>query len=165
MCGRIEASQCGVQPIGRGALHDIMVRAEVEKLDDFQVIVGSAEDDHRQLCRMIPAANPSEHFLSGNSGQVQIQQHELGKRMQLAVGINARAAEIFDGPLAILHYVEGTGGSPPFEQRVKEEHVVRTVFNEKNRADLHAVLSCVPAVALDRNRAQIRHPYRIKQPD
>ena len=63
---------------------------------------------------------------------IEVQQQQAGQGMRPAVGVDARAAEIANGFLAVAHREEGVGDTGFDESSLHEEYLIRVIFCQQN---------------------------------
>ena len=78
------------------------------------------------------AAQPLEHLVARAPGKLEVEEHEGGKGMLVAVREAPVALQVVDGFLAVARDLEGVGQAGLLEGALEEEYVVGIVLDEQD---------------------------------
>ena len=87
-------------------LHEVFLGAEFSGSFDVSGLTGAGYDDDGDGLQFGPVLNPGEDFEPVEQRHFEIDQNEVGQRMFLAIRVQAGAAKVIDGLLAVANIHE-----------------------------------------------------------
>jgi len=89
--------------------HEVILRAEFFGSFDVSGFTGAGDDDDGCGLQFGPGLNPGEDFEPVEQRHFEVDQNEVGQGVLLAIGVEADAANIIDGLLAVADVYEAVG--------------------------------------------------------
>src|SRR5436309_13374685 len=102
----VEALDEGYQRLKAKGFHKIRVGPDIVRAADIILQFGTGQDDDRQVAQFGVAADPLQDLKTSRARHFEVEQDERRQLVKLAVPINALAAQIGNGLLAIFDIVD-----------------------------------------------------------